>query len=68
MARRRNLQIRLTDEARDGWDRVCADERVTLTALMEAAGLELAAGRTAVSARTIKRAAAIDRARASRRT
>lgn len=62
------MQIRLSDDAREGWDRVCTDERVTLTALMEAAGLELAEGRTAVSARTIRRAAAIDRARASRRT
>lgn len=68
MARRRNLQIRLTDEAREGWDKACTEQRVTLTALMEAAGLELAEGRGAVTARTIRRAAAIDRARSSRRS
>ena len=65
--RRRNLQLRLTEDARRGWDRFATSERVTVTALIEAIGLELRDGRKLFSARTVNRAAAIDRARSSRR-
>ncbi len=64
---RRNFQIRLTDDARAGWDRLCAAERVTMTALVEAIGLELGDGRNVVTRRAIDRAADIDRERKSRR-
>lgn len=67
MAERRRTPIRLTDEARDGFDRYCTAERVTLTALVEALGLELGAGRTVLAASVVERAAAIDRERKSRR-
>lgn len=67
MEERRRFLFRLTDTSRSGWDRLCADERVTFTALIEAIGLDLAEGRTVVDAQTIERAAAIDRERKSRR-
>lgn len=65
---RRTLQLRVTEEARSGWDRLATEERVTMTALVEAIGLDLAEGRTVVPGRTIRRAASIDRARSSRRS
>lgn len=67
MADRTRPNLRLTDEARDGFDRFCTTERVTLTALVEALGLELAAGRRAIATSVVERAAAIDRQRKSRR-
>jgi hypothetical protein len=37
----RQMTLRLSDEARAGWDRACGMAGVTLTALVEAIGLEL---------------------------
>lgn len=67
MAERRSPNIRLTDTARAGWDRLCTTERVTLTGLMEAIGLELADDHEVIPAAVIERAATIDRHRKSRR-
>lgn len=67
MDERRRYPIRLTDDARAGWDRFCADERVTLTALIEAIGLELAGRNAVIAPAVVERAAAIDRQRKSRR-
>jgi hypothetical protein len=39
---RRPLQVYLTDTARDGWQALADSHGVTLTALIEAIGLELA--------------------------
>lgn len=66
MGERRRTPIRLTEEAREGLDRFCTRERVTLTALVEAIGLELADDRPVVPASVVDRAAAIDRRRKSR--
>jgi hypothetical protein len=67
MADRSRPNIRLTEPARAGWDRLCTTERVTLTGLMEAIGLELAEGHHIIPASVIERAATIDRNRKSRR-
>lgn len=66
MSDRKPYPIRLTDEARAGWERLCTRERVTMTALVEAIGLEVADGREPVTVATIERAAAIDRERKNR--
>lgn len=57
---RRSLQIRLTEDARAGWARLATAERVSMTALVEAIGLELAERRKVIADRTIRRAASID--------
>ena len=67
MADRTRPNLRLTDHARAGWDRFCTAERVTLTALVEAIGLELADGHDFIPPEVVERAATIDRHRKSRR-
>lgn len=67
MAERRVTPIRLTEHARAGWDRFCTTERITLTALTEAIGLELAEGHDVIPPAVVERAATIDRHRKSRR-
>lgn len=50
-----------------GWDRWLTDERVTLSAVLEAIGLELVDGHSPLSSRVARRAAEIDKDRKSRR-
>lgn len=68
MAERRLLQVRLTDEARAGLDRFTTRRGVTVTALVEALGEQLAVGDDEwVPAETVARAREIDAERRSRR-
>lgn len=67
MARRQTFGGRLTDEARDGWDRKLARHNLTATGLLEALGELLAVGDDWVPESAIERARVIDRARLSRR-
>jgi hypothetical protein len=64
---RQRVPIRLTEEARAGLDRYCTRERITLTALLEALGLEEAEDHDVLAPAVVERAAAIDRERKSRR-
>lgn len=66
MEQRRLLQVRLTDRARDGWDKAAREEGATVTALMEAYGLGLA-DRERLPRHVVKAARTIDRERHSRR-
>ena len=61
------VQVRLSEDARRGWDRLCTDNGCTLTAVLEALGRELDAGRSPVPERVLKAAREIDRERRSRR-
>jgi hypothetical protein len=67
MPDRRRSTLDLTETARRGLDRFCTDQRVTLTALVEAIGLELDDGRAVIPDRVVERAGEIDRNRRSRR-
>jgi hypothetical protein len=62
---RRLLQVRLTDEARAGWDKASTEEVATVTALLEAYGEALAAD-DKLPPKVVNRARAIDRERRSR--
>lgn len=66
--KRPEIRARLTPEARDAWDAVCARHGVTMTTLMQALGERLADGDDAwVTAEVIGRARQLDRERYSRR-
>lgn len=67
VAARRAAYIRLTDDARRGWDRVVESEGVSLTALVEAVGLALHERREIIPKDIIAAARAIDYERGSRR-
>lgn len=60
------IRARLTDQAGGAWDRLATSEGVTITALVEALGLELDEKRWRPTAATITRARQIDRDRRSR--
>ncbi len=62
------LQVRLTEDAREGWDRAAEREGANLTALLEAYG-EALSGRKPIRlpASVVQRAREIDRQRHSRR-
>jgi hypothetical protein len=59
--------VRLTDDAAAGWDRLCTRRGVTMTALIEALGRSLNEGEEWVPDDAIRRAREIDRERRSRR-
>lgn len=59
--------VRLTDTAAEGWDRLCTRRGVTLTALIEALGQMLDEGDFSPTEEAIQRARHIDRDRRSRR-
>jgi hypothetical protein len=59
--------VRLSDEAAQGWDWLCTARGVTLTALLEALGRILATGEDWTPDQAIDRARQIDRERRSRR-
>lgn len=67
MPDRRRSTLDLTEPARRGLDRFCTHQRVTLTALIEALGLELADDQDVIPASVVRRAGDIDRNRRSRR-
>lgn len=67
MAQRRRWPVRLTDEARAGYDRICLAHGLTETALAEAIGLAFATGKLKPSAEVIREARRIDVERRSRR-
>lgn len=69
-AERIKVSIRLTQEAHSGWDRACRISGVTMTALVEAIGLELERTPTALGERgpdILEAARQIDWERGSRR-
>lgn len=63
---RRITPLRLTEDARAGWDRACSAHRVTMTALAEALGLAMRDDVDLVPVEVVERAAEIDRERRSR--
>ncbi len=67
MPERRLLQVRLTDEARAGLDRFSTRRGITLTALLEALGHQLADDDTWMPLELVARAREIDAERRSRR-
>lgn len=67
VAARRAVYLRLTDDARQGWDRIVETEGVSLTALVEAVGLALHERRELIPQEIIARARQIDYERGSRR-
>jgi hypothetical protein len=70
VAERVKVSIRLTEEAHAGWARACANSGVTMTALIEAIGLELHRTPSALGDRgpdILAAARAIDHERGSRR-
>lgn len=67
MAEKRTLLKGLvTEKSYRGWDKVASRENVTLTAFLEALGLEFADGTLKLPARVCEQARRIDRARRSR--
>lgn len=60
------IRARLTEPAWESWDRLCASEGVTLTALLEALGRELG-DQWQPTQRVLKAAREIDWERRSRR-
>ena len=65
---RRKVSVLLTEEALDGWRDVCDEHRVSLTAVVEIIGLQLAAGsRTVRVATVVQRAKALDYERLRKR-
>lgn len=64
---RRPVKARLTEDAAGGWDRICTVRNVTLTALMQAIGEQLAAGDHIDLEAAVQRAQHVDRERRSRR-
>lgn len=67
MPERRNLSVRLTDEARNAWETLCTRRGVTATSLIEQLGLLLTEGVDWVPEEAIQRARRMDRQRYSRR-
>jgi hypothetical protein len=64
------VTVRLSGEARDGWERVCEAEGVSLTALMEAIGCvfwETGVTQLPASRMVLERARHIDMERRTRR-
>lgn len=61
-----HIRARLTDESSRAWDRTVTREGVTMTALLEAIGREIAAGRWQPTKRMIDQARRIDSERRSR--
>lgn len=66
---RANLHVRLSEEARAGWERACLRYGITLSAYIESIGIELARNdvRTDQGMDVIERARQIDLDRRSRR-
>lgn len=63
----RRFGARLSDAAADGWEHWAAAQGLTVSALLEAIGCELAEGTTELSWKTIKRAQQIQADRKRRR-
>jgi hypothetical protein len=64
------VTVRLSDEARSGWERVCEHEGVSLTALMEAIGCvfhETGVTQLPAAGMVLERARRIDAERRTRR-
>lgn len=61
-----HIRARLTDEAARAWDRTVTREGVTMTALIEALGREMADGHWKPTRHAIELARRIDRERRSR--
>lgn len=61
------MNLRLTFDARRGWDRVCRDNGVSLTALVEAIGLEMDDRHQPIPPEVIELARTIDHDRKTRR-
>lgn len=64
---RQQVQVRLSPEARRGFDRLVTEHGTTLTSVLEVVGLELAAGRMPLPAKVLADARKIDLQRRSRR-
>lgn len=64
---REHMHVRVSPEARNGWEVACHAHGVTLTGLIEALGRHFAHGENKVAAAVIREARQIDRTRLSRR-
>lgn len=66
MAGWRQTQVRLTERAREAWDRECVRHGVTLTSLLEALGVGLDEDDWVITGEAVERARHLDRLRRSR--